>query len=588
MLRTHTCGQPRSADAESRARLAGWVASRRDHGGLIFIDIRDATGSCQVVFDPAASSKAHAAAERLSRESVVAVSGAFRARPAGQEKDANPTGGVELVADELTLFSAADTPPFPIDGPAPANEDLRLQFRFLDLRRPEMQEKMRFRSRLLSETRAAFVAEGCVEIETPSLIKDTPEGAREFLVPSRRQPGAGYALPQSPQQLKQLLQVAGFDRYFQIVRCFRDEDLRGDRQPEFTQLDFEMSFCEMEDILQMHERILTSLTKKLRPEARLAAEPWPRFSYREAMDRFGSDKPDIRFELELKEATAETADCGFRIFADAAAQKNGVVKMLASPPGCAISRKDIDDLTEAARAAGAGGLAFFRVSEGGFEGVPVEKLGRPLCEKLAEKAGAAAGQTLFFTAGPFQKAAESLGVVRSMLAKKAGVIPENTFAFCWVVDFPLFERTADGRLAACHHPFTRPKKGADLADPENALAESFDAVLNGYEIGGGSMRIFEAELQSKMFDLLGISPDEKEARFGHLLKAFSFGVPPHGGMAWGFDRLAMLLTDSPNIREVIAFPKTKSGADAMLGAPGSLSAESLAELGLRVSADKKD
>ncbi len=584
MLRTHTCGELRSAQTGKEATLCGWVHRRRDHGGLIFIDLRDRYGFTQVVFDPK-QKQTFAFAERIRPEWVIQVTGAVRKRLEGAERKENPTGEIEVIAATLNVLNEAQTPPFEIDQEKDVSEDLRLTYRYLDLRRERVRRNIVLRHQLLQSVRRFFYDRGFVEVETPILIKGTPEGAREYIVPSRLYHGEFYVLPQSPQQLKQLSMVGGLDRYMQIARCFRDEDLRGDRQPEFTQMDLEMSFVTAEDVMAINEEALISITKEVRPDIRIQQIPFPRFTWEEAMGTYGSDKPDLRFGLPFTDVTDLVRGSGFGIFAKAV-EAGGVVKALRVENGVEFSRKDIDDLTETAKIYGAKGLAWIKWVGGKTEGVPVAKLGDGLVEKIAGKAGVKDGDILFFTADQFEAAALSLGAVRSDIAKRRKLADPSVFSFAWITDFPMFEiEKESGELQAMHHPFTRPKN-ADLErmekEPLAVKAEAYDIVLNGYEIGGGSVRIHERSLQKRIFDILKITDEDAERRFGHMLRAFEFGAPPHGGIAWGLDRMAMLYAGEPNIREVIAFPKDQKGKDLMLGAPSKVPEKQLKELGIKI------
>jgi aspartyl-tRNA synthetase len=491
--------------------------------------------------------------------------------------------------DSIEILNEAKTPPFEIDQEKDVNEEVRLQYRFLDLRRQRMRDNMVLRHRLWQATRRFFYDRGFIEVETPILIKGTPEGAREYIVPSRVFRGQFYVLPQSPQQLKQLSMIAGLDRYMQVARCFRDEDLRGDRQPEFTQMDLEMSFVTAEDVIQVNEEAFIAITQELRPETKIQSVPFPRFTWEEVLHRFGSDKPDLRFTLELKTITDLCKGCGFSVFADAIGQK-GEVKALCVPGGATFSRKEIDDLTEIAKIYGAKGLAWMKKVKGRLDGVPTAKLGEDLSGKITSHLSMEDGDIAFFTADSFEVACLSLGAVRLEVARKQKLIPENVFAYCWVTDFPMFEIEKETKqIAAMHHPFTRPK-AADRprlkSNPLSVKAEAYDIVLNGYEIGGGSIRIHEQELQKEIFDILNITDEEAERRFGHMLRAFEFGAPPHGGIAWGLDRLAMLFAGEPNIREVIAFPKDQKGKDLLLGAPSVVPESQLRELGIRITEEE--
>ncbi|MDD5041119.1 MAG: aspartate--tRNA ligase [Candidatus Peribacteraceae bacterium] len=585
MLRTHTCGELTVRDAGKETTLCGWVHRRRDHGGLIFVDLRDRYGFTQIVFDPK-NKETFASAEKIRPEWVLHIEGSVRKRVEGAERKENPTGAIEVLVEKLDVLNEAKTPPFEIDVEKDVGEEIRLQYRYLDLRRERMSRNMVLRHRLLQATRRFFYDRDFVEIETPILIKGTPEGAREYIVPSRLYRGQFYVLPQSPQQLKQLSMVAGIDRYMQIARCFRDEDLRGDRQPEFTQMDLEMSFVTAEDVMQINEEALIAITKELKPDVKIQTVPFPRFTWQDAMEKYGSDKPDLRYGLALVTVTDLCDKCGFAVFADTVARK-GIVQALRVPGGASFSRKDIDDLTEVAKIYGAKGLAWIKSTKGKYEGVPVSKLGEDLTKKICERLQMQDGDIVFFTADTFEVACLSLGAVRCAIARRLKLIPENVFAFCWITDFPMFEIEKETKqIAAMHHPFTRPKD-ADRAnlktDPLHVKAEAYDIVLNGYEIGGGSIRIHERDLQKEIFDILKVTDEDAERRFGHMLKAFQYGAPPHGGIAWGLDRIAMLFAGEPNIREVIAFPKDQKGKDLLLAAPSIVPDAQLKELGIRVS-----
>ena len=583
MLRTHTCGELRSSHSDQEVTLCGWVHRRRDHGGLIFIDLRDRYGFTQVVIDPA-NTEVFALAETVRPEWVLRITGNVRNRIKGAEREENPTGTIEVNVKAMSIASEAETPPFEIDQEKPVNEELRLEYRYLDLRRERMQRNIVLRHHMLQAIRRFFYERDFIEVETPILIKGTPEGAREYLVPSRLYHGQFYVLPQSPQQLKQLTMIAGLDRYMQIARCFRDEDQRGDRQPEFTQMDLEMSFVEAEDVMQINEEALLAITKELRPDVRILQEPFPRMTWEDAMNTYGTDRPDMRFDLLLTDITEACKDCGFGVFASAV-KAGGTVKAICIPDGAAFSRKEIDELTETAKIYGAKGLAWIKVTEQGYEGVPVEKLGTDLVKTIAKTLQAKKGDILFFTADVFRTACESLGAVRLEIARRRGLMDPSVFAYCWVTDFPMFEEDKEtGGIAAMHHPFTKPRAEDTEkleSDPLSIKAEAYDIVLNGSEIGGGSIRIHEKILQERVFKALHITPEDAERRFGHMLRAFSFGAPPHGGIAWGLDRMVMLFAEEPNIREVIAFPKDQKAKDLMLGAPSSIPEEQLKELGIR-------
>ena len=604
--RTHTCGALRASDAGSEARLAGWVHRRRDHGQLIFIDLRDRHGLTQVVIDATDAPEAHEIASRARSEFVVTVAGEVALRLPGTQNARLPTGEVELRATDVTILNEAKTPPFYINDPdAAIDESVRLRYRYLDIRREQMQRNLLLRSRMVQAIREVHHAHGFVEVETPTLIKSTPEGARDFIVPSRLQPGEVYALPQSPQQLKQLLMVAGVDRYFQIARCFRDEDLRGDRQPEFTQLDLEMSFVDEATVMDFVERMAIEVSRAVVPERTLLATPFQRFTYHEAMERFGSDKPDVRFAMELVDLAPEirgtAADgapaSGFRVF-DEALAGGGRVKAITVPGLGDAPRSRIDELTEAAKRFGARGLAHLSVeASGSVKGPIVKFLGEDLAERLAARAGAKPGDLVLIVADSSAVTNDVLGRLRAELGTQLGLADPDVLAYAWVHRFPMYKWDAEGgRWDATHNPFSGvlPEDEVLLetasGDPSNpspgdpagrARAMQYDIVLNGWELGGGSVRIWRHDLLERSFALQGYTRERMVNMFGAMLEAFEYGTPPHGGIALGIDRWAALFSYQVNIREVMAFPKTQSGSDLMLDAPSEPDPAQLAELGLQ-------
>ncbi|MBD3270854.1 aspartate--tRNA ligase [Candidatus Peregrinibacteria bacterium] len=586
MYRTHKNNQLNKNNIGEEVTLSGWVHRRRDHGGVIFIDIRDRYGLTQVVTDPEEFAEAHDIADQVRPEYVIQITGQVRKRPEGQENNNINTGEIEVLVTAAKILSKAKTPPFEIDVEKDVNEEVRLRYRYLDLRRERMKENMVFRHNVVHAMRDFLNREEFLDIETPILIKGTPEGSREYIVPSRIYPGNFYVLPQSPQQLKQLLMIAGMDKYFQVARCFRDEDQRGDRQPEFTQLDLEMSFVDQDDILDVIERMMIEITDKLVPNKQLLNRMFPRISWREAMENYGTDKPDIRYEMKIVDVSDIVKECEFGVFS-AAIKSGGVVKALKVDGGLDLTRKEIEDLTDLAKIHGAKGLAYFQVDQDGPKSNILKYFTDEQVKLILEKTDAKSGDIIFFGADTFETACNALGQVRIACAKRFNLIDENKLAYLWVVDFPMFEKDPlTGELAASHHPFTHPKN-EDLEkldqEPENALAYAYDIVLNGYEIGGGSVRIHEHELQKKIFELLKISPADAEQRFGHMLDAFSYGAPPHAGLALGLDRIIMIFRDEPNIREVIAFPKDQKAKDLMLGAPSVMPDENLDELKISIN-----
>ncbi|MEU4782275.1 aspartate--tRNA ligase [Micromonospora sp. NPDC023633] len=576
MIRTHDAGSLRATDAGTTVTLAGWVARRRDHGGVIFVDLRDASGVVQVVFR---EEDAHA----LRNEFCVRVTGEVTRRPEGNENPELPTGEIEVTATELEVLSEAAPLPLPVDDQVEAGDDIRLRYRYLDLRRSGPAKAMRLRSRANQLARAVLHERDFLEIETPTLTRSTPEGARDFLVPVRLQPGSWYALPQSPQLFKQLLMVGGMERYYQIARCYRDEDFRADRQPEFTQLDIEMSFVTEDDVIDLGEAIVSALWKDLAGHE--ISRPIPRITWHDAMARYGSDKPDLRYGVELTELTDYLRGTEFRVFAGAI-DAGGYVGAVVMPGGASQSRKELDGWQDWAKARGARGLAYVVLdAETGEARGPVAKnLSAAHLGGLADAVGAKPGDAVFFAASTnTREAQELLGAARIEIAKRAGLVDESAWAFCWVVDAPMFERTDEGGWTAVHHPFTSPN--AEWVDrfeeaPDRALAYAYDIVCNGNEIGGGSIRIHRGDVQKRVFDLLGITPEEAQDKFGFLLEAFKYGAPPHGGIAFGWDRVCMLLAGADSIREVIAFPKTRGGFDPLTGAPTPITTQQRAEAGI--------
>lgn len=581
MLRTHTCGELSEKYVRTPVTLCGWAHRCRNHGGLIFIDLRDRYGFTQIVFNPE-NVTVFALAERVHPEWVLMVKGTVQKRLEGTEREENPTGKIEVLADTLDILNEAKTPPFEIDQEKEVHEDLRLEYRYLDLRKERMRRNIELRSRIFQIIRKHFTEAGCLEIDTPCLIKGTPEGAREYIVPSRLYPGNFFVLPQSPQQLKQLCMVAGLDRYFQIARCFRDEDQRGDRQPEFLQLDFEMSFCTQEDVQNVIEGSLRKILQECSRKP-LKGGSVPKYTWQEMMDRYGSDKPDLRYDLPITDISPIVSGCGFSIFEEAL-QNGGTVRALRIPGGADLSRGEIDRWTELVKELKAKGLAYILFKNDGAQSPILKFFKEGFLEKLQEKTGGRKGDALFFGAGNFRTACTSLTKVRSEAAKRFDLIDTQTHSLLWVTNFPMFEQEEDGTLTFSHHPFTLPHPEEWKHRKENPLsvhALCYDLVLDGYELGSGSMRIHNAALQSEVFEMLGFTKRDAEKRFGHILKAFEYGAPPHGGFAYGIDRVVMILAGEPNIREVIAFPKDQKAKDLMLRAPAPLPKTQLKELGIR-------
>jgi aspartyl-tRNA synthetase len=579
--RTHSAGELRKDDAGEKVRLAGWVHRRRDHGGLIFVDLRDRWGMTQVTFHPERDG-IFSSAEQLRPEWSISVEGEVVRRPEGNENPDLPTGAIEVEATGLKILNPSETPPFEIERDRPVDETLRLKYRYLDLRRERMRDKILLRHRVVKHMRDYLDDRGFVEIETPLLTASTPEGARDYLVPARLYPGQFYALPQSPQQFKQLLMVAGFERYFQIARALRDEDQRGDRQPEHTQLDLEMSYTTQDEILDLIEGLYSGIVEQL-TQKRLLARPFPRLTYTEAMDRFGTDKPDIRFGLEFHDVSPLAADSEFKVF-KGAVEADGSVRGIAVGGLGDLTRRELDELTAVATSGGAKGLAHFRAQADGLKSPVAKFFSEKQQATLRETLGAGEGDWLFFVADKNPVVFESLNRLRLHFRDRLGLADPDVLGMCWVTDFPLFEWNEDeGRIEPMHHMFTMPRED-DLplldSDPLRVIGQLYDLVANGTELASGSMRIHNPDLQQKVFDVIGIGPEEARRRFGTILTAFRYGAPPHGGIAPGVDRLVMLLTDEPNIREVMAFPKTQAARDEMMDAPGPVSEEQLKELNI--------
>ncbi len=582
MYRTHTCGELRAKHDGRDVTLAGWVNTRRDHGGIIFLDLRDETGITQVRFDPKANADAWKVADTVRSEYVLSIAGTAAKRPKDMVNTKLPTGEIELVGSSVTVLNAAKTPPFEIDKETNVSEETRLKYRYLDIRRPWIRKKLLFRSQFVAHIRKYLMERGFQEIETPILGKSTPEGARDYLVPSRLHPGMFYALPQSPQQYKQLLMVGGVDKYFQIAPCFRDEDARADRSPDqFYQLDLEMAFVEQPELLELMEGLFSSFVEQS-TDKKLFAKPWPRLTYKEAIENFGSDKPDIRYAVKLSDVTDLVHQSEFTVMKSAE-----LIKAVCAPKGADLSRKELDDLTEFAKKHGAKGLAWAKVKDGLFDSPIAKYISEDLQKQILKKLSAEEGDAIFFVADGWLIVHEALGAVRSRLADRFHWADPNVLAFLFVVDFPLFEeRKENGHFAPKHHMFTRPKE-EDIplldSEPANVRSWQHDMVLNGVEVGGGSLRIYTPELQEKIFELIGFDTKKAREDFGHMLEAFRYGAPPHGGIAPGIDRLVMMLLGEKNLREISAFPKTGDNKDLTLGAPSTVEEQQLKDLHIKLT-----
>ena len=583
-MRSHYCGELNESHLDQNVLLYGWVHRRRDHGGVIFLDVRDREGIAQVVYDPD-TVESFAIAEDVRNEFVIKIVGRVRLRPDGTVNLDMSTGKIEVLGKELEILNTANTPPIQLDEHVDVHEDLRLRYRYIDLRRPEMTEKLLFRAKVTNTVRNFLDSNGFIDIETPILTKATPEGARDYLVPSRTHPNQFFALPQSPQLFKQILMASGMDRYYQIAKCFRDEDLRADRQPEFTQIDVETSFMDEKEIMQIMEEMISHVFKM---HMDVEFDSFPQMSHEEAMRRYGSDKPDLRIDLELVDIADLMEAVEFKVFAGPAKDFGSRVAALRVPGGASLSRKTIDEYTDFVGIYGAKGLAWIKVNDidTGLDGLqsPIIKfLGKEVTMALIERLNTETGDIIFFGADKTKVVNEALGALRVKVAEDLGQIHEG-WAPLWIIDFPMFEQDSDGNLTSLHHPFTAPASDAEglASNPLGTLSRAYDMVLNGTELGGGSVRINRPEMQQAVFKVLGIETEEAEEKFGFLLKALSYGCPPHGGIAFGFDRLIMLMTGSSSIREVVAFPKTQSASCPMTDAPGEVSVQQLRELNIRL------
>ena len=584
MLRTHTCGELNSGHVGKDVILCGWVHRRRDHGGLIFLDVRDHYGITQVLIDPA-NKDIFAMAERVRSEWVLKINGTVTKRREGAERADNPTGEIEVTAQTIEILAESKTPPFEIDQDKDINEELRLKYRFLDLRRPKMQKILHDRDQLITHVRQYMHGLNFTEVQTPILANSSPEGARDYLVPSRIHPGTFYALPQAPQQFKQLLMVANLDRYFQIAPCFRDEDPRADRHPgEFYQLDLEMSFVEQDDVFGVIEPLMVELTEKF-SDKKVVTTPFPRITWKDSLNTYGSDKPDMRFKIHLQDVTESVKDCGFSVFADVV-KKSGVVKAICVPNGAEFSRKDIDELTEVAKTYGAKGLAYILVKDNELQSPIVKFLGDDLAKKIVSDVGANIGDAIFFAADKWQQACVVLGQVRIAVAKKQQLTDSKIAAWAWITDYPMYEwNEADKKIDFSHNPFSMPQGGMEALmtkDPTEILAYQYDIVCNGFELSSGAIRNHRPDIMYKAFEIAGYSKDDVDAKFGGMIRAFEFGAPPHGGCAPGLDRLMMVLWECESIRDIYAFPKNGKAQDAMMNAPSVVSDKQLRELHIKL------